>query len=251
MVKMIEVIGRRSDLTHAQFVRHLGTTHLDVVDRVPEFRNRVRRYGQNHLFIDSDEHVPIKGLPIFTDADAIIEVWWDSVADIGRAFEEPRYLEIIRPDELSFGDVPGAWGVTASDALVVERDGFAGLVKMFIFLMRRDGVSHSDFLTHWRDVRDSRLMATSAFRSLVGRFVENVVGQTPEESLPGMRSFDLVAELWFHSLQHVAKFCADPDIIAATVGTAADFTNRAQTRVYLAEENPAAALWLRKSQASS
>ncbi|PYO39953.1 MAG: hypothetical protein DMD33_19240 [Gemmatimonadetes bacterium] len=249
MLKLIEVIGRRADLTHEYFLKHLSTTHLEVVDRVPEFRNRVRRYMQNHLFVDPAELGPIKGLPIASNTDSIIEVWWDSFADIRRAFEEPRYFEIIRPDELAFGDVAGAWGVTAQDTLVTERNGFAGLMKVFIFLKRSPGISHSEFLSRWRAARDSRLIAAPAFRSLVGRCIENVVAQDPANALPGARPFDLVAELWLDSLQHVAQFAADPDVIAAIAGAQTDYTDRAQSLIYVGKENPAAAEWLRGSQA--
>ena len=250
MVKLLEVIGRRPDLTHAYFLKHLSTTHLEVVDRVPEFRNRVRRYMQNHLFVDPTELGSIKGLPIAVDTDSIIEVWWDSVADIRRSFEEPRYFEIIRPDELAFGDVAGAWGVTGQDTLVTERDGFAGLIKVFVFLKRSAGISHSEFLRRWRAARDSRLIAAPAFGSLVGRFVENVVAQDPADALPGAKPLDLIAELWLDSLQHVAQFAADPAVSGSIVGAQADYTDRAQSLIYVAKENPAAAAWLLRSQAA-
>jgi hypothetical protein len=249
MVKLIEVVGRRSDLTHAQFVKHLTTTHLEVVDRVPEFRSRVRRYMQNILYVEPSEIAPIKGLPISFNADSIIEVWCDSIADIRQAFTEPRYLQIIRPDELAFGDVPGAWGVTVNDTLVMERPGCADLIKLFIFLKRRDGISHPEFLSKWQDARDSQLMAAKTSRDRVGRFVENRVGQDAAESLPGMRVFDVVAEMWFNSVRHIAEFAADPNVIAATVGPQADFTDGTQTLFYVAEERPAAAEWLRRNQA--
>jgi hypothetical protein len=248
MLKLIEVVPRRSDLTHSQFIEHLSTTHLEVVDRVPEFRNRVRNYMQNHLFVDPNELATINGIPICLNGDAIIEVWWDGIADILGAFQEPRYLEIIRPDELSFGDVPGAWGVTTNDIDVMKRDGFSGRIKCFLFFKRRDGISHSDFLCLWREARDGRLMPARAFRNRVRGFVENLVGQDPAESLPGMKAFDLVAEFWFDSLQDVAEFTADPDVIASTVGASAAYTNRAQTLVYVAEEQPAAAEWLRRGR---
>lgn len=247
-IKLIEVVGRRPDLTHAEFIKHLSTTHLEVVDRVPEFRDRVRQYMQNHLFVDSGDLPVIEGIPIAFSTDSVIEVWWDSVDDIRRSFEEPRYMEVVRPDELSFGDVAGAWGLTTHDTVVMERKNFTGLIKIFAFLKRSDGISHSEFLGRWRGAREGRLMAARAFRSHVGRFVENEVAQDPADRLPGMKDYDLVAELWFESLQQVAEFAADPDAIAAIVGTGADYTNRAQMLIYVAEEKPATAAWLRRSQ---
>ncbi len=37
--------------------------------------------------------------------DGVAELWFDNPEEIARAFEEPRYLEIIRPDELKFVDL--------------------------------------------------------------------------------------------------------------------------------------------------
>jgi hypothetical protein len=248
MVKLLEVISRRADLTHAQFTRHQITTHLQVVSRVPEFLAPVRRYMQNHLFMEPHDLAAIKGLPICSTVDSIIEVWYDSVADCRRAFENPRYLEIIRPDELLFGDVEGAWGVTTADSTVMERNGFAGQIKVFIFLKRRKELTHAEFLIRWQDSRDHRLVAAKAYRDHVGRFEENVVGQEVAESLPGMRPFDLVAELWFDSLHQVAKWAADADVIAAIAGS--NYIDGTSTLIFVGEGQPAAAEWHRKSIAA-
>jgi hypothetical protein len=49
---------------------------------------------------------PVPGFPAQDEPpfDGIAELWFDSVEDIGAAFNHPRYLEIIRPDELKFVD---------------------------------------------------------------------------------------------------------------------------------------------------
>jgi len=204
---------------------------------------------QNLLLVDWNERAHINGLPISFKMDGIIEVWWDSVADIRRAFEEPRFLQMLQPDMLAFGDVGGAWGVTTNEVTVLQRGGFAGLNTMFIFLKRSDGIDHAEFMSRWRDVRDRKLMTSETFRSHVGRFVENLVGQDPADSLSIARPFDLVAELSFDSLRHLVEFAADPSVITATVGAGADHTDRAQTLIYIGESQPASAEWFRRSQA--
>jgi hypothetical protein len=249
MVKLLEVIGRRADLTHSQFLRHLSTTHLAVVDRVPEFRNRVRRYAQNHLYVNQVEIAPMKSLSVATNADAIIEVWWDSVAEIRRAFEEPRYMEVVRPDELSFGDVPGAWGVLARETVIVERETFAELTKIFIFLTRRDDLDRSCFLSRWRETREGHLVSAPAFQRLVRRFVENVVENEPANSLPGMRLCDLVIELGFDSLQNATQFALDAEVVAATAGWGLDYVEAGQTLTYVGSEHAGASEWLRRRDA--
>jgi len=34
-----------------------------------------------------------------------MELWFDSVEELEKVFQEPRYLEVIRPDELKFVDL--------------------------------------------------------------------------------------------------------------------------------------------------
>jgi hypothetical protein len=250
MVKLLEVIGRRPDFTHENFLKHQLTTHLEVVGRVPEFFKPVRRYMQNHLIIDVARLAPIQGLPICVATDSIIEVWYDAIADIHKAFQEPRYYEIIRPDELAFGDVTGAWGVATHELNVVERTGKSGRIKLFVFLKRRDGLSHEDFALQWRELRDRRFLPGKAFRAVVLRMDENWVTQDPVELLPGMRAYDLVLELWLDSHRDVARFAADPDVVGTLTGREASLSDPASTLIYLGEEQPAAAEWLRKAHAS-
>jgi EthD domain len=246
MVKLIEVIGRRPDLTHAYFLKHLSTTHLEMVDRVPEFRDRVRRYTQNFLLVDPSELATIQGLTVSTNADALIEVWYDRFSDMVAAFQEPRYFEILRPDELAFGDVPGAWGVVTDEASVMERSGFAGLTKLFVFVKRTDGISHATFRMRWGEARSQRLMLANAFRTCIGRYVENWVSQDPAETLPNAKPYDLIAELWLDFVKDVAEFAADRDVAAALGPGAGDYIDITQTRIYVAQESPASAEWLRK-----
>jgi hypothetical protein len=250
MVKLLEVIGRRPDFTHEKFLEHQLTTHLDVVGRVPEFFKPVRRYMQNHLIIDPAQIALIQGLPICVTTDSIIEVWYDAIADIHKAFQEPRYYEVIRPDELAFGDVAGAWGVATHDSNVFERPGKSGRIKLFVFLKRKDGVSHEDFTVQWRELRDRRFLPAKAFRDVILRMDENWVIQDPAQSLPGMKAYDVVLELWLDSNRDVAAFAADPDVVGTLAGREASYGDPAGTLIYLGEEQPAAAEWLRKTHAS-
>jgi hypothetical protein len=49
----------------------------------------------------------VPGFPALAAAfDGFAEIWFDSLEDVGREFTEPRYLEIIRPDEERFIDLP-------------------------------------------------------------------------------------------------------------------------------------------------
>lgn len=100
MVKLIICATRRSDITHEEFDSYWRERHAPLLKSVAEFARYVRKYVQCHL---------VKGTPPFGIAgsyDGVAELWFDSAEDAARAFSEPRYLEIIRADELKFVD-PG------------------------------------------------------------------------------------------------------------------------------------------------
>ncbi len=101
MVKFVACARRKAGMTTAEFQDYWKNRHGPLVRSVPEFWGYVRRYVQGHTLSD-----PVPGFPPQDDApfDGIAELWFDSVEDIGRAFSHPRYLELIRPDELKFVD---------------------------------------------------------------------------------------------------------------------------------------------------
>lgn len=101
MVKFVACARRKAGMTTAEFQGYWKNRHGPLVRSVPEFWGYVRRYVQGHTLSD-----PVPGFPPQDDApfDGIAELWFDSVEDIGRAFSHPRYLELIRPDELKFVD---------------------------------------------------------------------------------------------------------------------------------------------------
>lgn len=103
MVKFVACLRRKSGMGVAEFHRYWKDVHGPLVKSVPEFFRYVRKYVQSHTVSE-----PVSGFPAPTSPpfDGIAELWFDSVADIGKAFAEPRYLEVIRPDEYKFLDLP-------------------------------------------------------------------------------------------------------------------------------------------------
>ena len=99
MVKYIICATRKAGMTHEEFSAYWRNNHGPLVRSVPEFMRHVRKYVQCHLVSSA--------LPIGAtgDYDGVAELWFDSPEEIEKAFNEPRYLEIIRPDELKFADL--------------------------------------------------------------------------------------------------------------------------------------------------
>jgi uncharacterized protein (TIGR02118 family) len=98
MIKLIICANRRPDLTREQFDSYWRNQHGPLVKSVTEFARHVRKYVQCHL---ADSSVPFGIAGIY---DGVADLWFDSVDEATKAFSEPKYLEIIRADELKFVD---------------------------------------------------------------------------------------------------------------------------------------------------
>ena len=99
MIKYIICATRKAGMTHEDFSAYWRNQHGPLVRSVPEFMRHVRKYVQCHLV---EGAVPLGAA---SDYDGVAELWFDSVEELVTAFNEPRYLEIIRPDELKFVDL--------------------------------------------------------------------------------------------------------------------------------------------------
>lgn len=102
MINLIIAARRRSDITRDEFIRYWKEDHAPLVLSVLEFSRHLRRYVQHPVAADPDGHAAVLG--IMPDYDGIGELWFDDHASMVAAFNEPRYLEIIRPDEEKFLD---------------------------------------------------------------------------------------------------------------------------------------------------
>src|SRR6516164_10602127 len=99
MVKLIVCAKRKSGITHEEFGRYWRERHGPLVKSVPDFIRHVRKYVQCHIVSSSAP------LGAAADYDGVAELWFDNLEELNRAFSEPQYLEVIRPDELKFADL--------------------------------------------------------------------------------------------------------------------------------------------------
>jgi uncharacterized protein (TIGR02118 family) len=86
-------------MTRKEFDAYWQNQHGPLVKSVPEFMRHVRKYVQRHIVENS---VPVG---VAAPYDGVAELWFDSSEEIAQAFNEPRYLEIIRPDEHKFAEL--------------------------------------------------------------------------------------------------------------------------------------------------
>jgi uncharacterized protein (TIGR02118 family) len=102
MVTLVVCIRRKPGTTAEFFHHHWTEVHGPLVKSVPEFIRHVRKYVQYH--VAGGDAVPKGTVGHVSDYDGVAALTFDSAAAIEAAFSEPRYLEIIRPDEANFID---------------------------------------------------------------------------------------------------------------------------------------------------
>lgn len=101
MITMIIFVKRKAGLSPRAFSTYWFEQHAPLVRSVPEFMQHVRKYVQHHPAPASGAEAPFGNSG---DYDGVGEIWFDSRDSMATAFAEPRYLEIIRPDEEKFFD---------------------------------------------------------------------------------------------------------------------------------------------------
>ena len=99
MIKLTICAVRKFGMSHEEFDSYWRDVHGPLVKSVGEFTRHIRRYVQCHGIPSA---IPLGGEGPY---DGIAELWFDDVASIELAFNEPRYLEVIKPDERKFVDL--------------------------------------------------------------------------------------------------------------------------------------------------
>ena len=124
MITLIVFTVRRPDLNYKEFSEYWIDRHAPLVKSVPEFMRHVRKYVQHHRASGDELGTPFGNSP---DYDGVCEIWFDSRATMKAAFEEPRYLEIIRPDEQLFLDVGRCLSFIGDEHIMADTKSLAGI----------------------------------------------------------------------------------------------------------------------------
>lgn len=191
MVKLIFFCVRRPELSHDQYVRRLLEGHVPLALR---HHPTMRRYVVNVV-----EQSP----PGFPACDSIGELSFDDLADFReRLYDSPEGRAAIERDVASFLGGAHAYvtreyvrkdtgpsrplGVRASD------------LKMICPIVRRDGMSHDEFVRHWFDRHVPIALEHHPGQS---RYVTNVVDERLGDA---GEALDGIAELVFPSAEALA-----------------------------------------------
>ena len=121
MLTVLVAAKRRSDLSLEAFTDYWLNTHAPLVLSVPGFQQYLRRYVIYPLIGGTDEDDFVLGQ--FPGYDGIGELRFDDVESMKKAFNDPEYLEIIRPDEDKFLDRAGCLTFMTDERIQKELPG--------------------------------------------------------------------------------------------------------------------------------
>lgn len=100
MITLIVAAKRKAGMSREEFEDHWLNRHAPLVLSVPEFARHLKRYALYPLADDGEA----PGLGSLPGYDGVGQLWFESVDKMMEAFSEPKYLELIRPDEEMFLD---------------------------------------------------------------------------------------------------------------------------------------------------
>ncbi len=99
--------------TREDWIRYWIDVHGPLAHAIPEFTRHYGRYVHNYVLPS-----PIGAGGDDPDFDGIVEEWVESVDDFVACLREPKYLEIVRPDEVRFVDFARSHMMLAEEHVV-------------------------------------------------------------------------------------------------------------------------------------
>jgi uncharacterized protein (TIGR02118 family) len=103
MIKVSVILKRKSGMSPEEFHRYWHEVHGPLLLKQSALMRHVRKYVQCHSIAGAFAEMPDV---VSAQFDGIAELWGDNVDDVKRGLVEPAYVNVIRPDEEKFLDLP-------------------------------------------------------------------------------------------------------------------------------------------------
>ncbi len=210
MIKAIELVKARADRPQNRFHYHWRVVHGPLASAIDGFE----RYVQGHMIDPSVWLFPPSGYA------GLLEAWFVSAEEIGKALNSEHFVNKVKHDEYNFADLEGTLffvaedGFVDPDQIVVRTED----VKAALILTRLPELTREAFVKTLRKEIAPRLQEVCPLISKV------VVSETvPIASLTRGGPPDAILELWFDKL-------ADYDASASRYSLVADLVHPLCTR---------------------
>ncbi len=233
MMKMMILAPRRSGMSHAEFRRYVTEVHGPLVKSVPEVARDIRHYHYNFPIHGSADRA--FGHTLADHLDIVTQGWFDSREAQLANMAQPRYLEIVRPDEQRFAG-PGAVMHYTHEARVWDNDASVPGTKIFYFRRRRAGLTREEFQTAWRTQFFDAFSANRALPGIARKYLQNHALSEAEHPDGGStKFFDVIDEIWLRKPDALARLRDDFGSTAEVERLEAELLDPAFTRALVTE----------------
>lgn len=114
MVKLIIMCKRKTGLSREEFISHWKNVHASLAREDACFWSRVRGYTQNYC-------LPAEGVPANETWDGVVELWFDSKAEMNAAFSGEDTVRVLMADVDNFVDSGTSISVLAEENVILPR----------------------------------------------------------------------------------------------------------------------------------
>ena len=209
MIKLVCFFRRKVGMSREDFHSHWLSNHGALIRDTPELARHIVRYEQNHrLASDYDRDAP--DAPGF---DGSTIQWLDSMESFYGFVREPKYRELIAPDEERFIDRESiALLFTEVEDVKIGGSGPSvekATLKLLALLSRKPGISASEFHRHWAG-QHARLFAEppEVSRHILAYHQNHRLEKDYERD--GGGGIDGLAEQWYASAEEFNALLREP-----------------------------------------
>ena len=214
MLKFMLAAQRRPDTTQERYFYEWGIIHVSLMLQTPSVMDSFRRYVQHYSISGVDNDMLIYPLSPMN---------WDNMADhvvddyeaIGLPFKDQDYPNRMQPHK--FGSDNFTVELLDWETVYEEEGFYAGGVKLIHWLRKRPELSHEDFNAKWRE--HGKKMVETAPKGLIRKLViDKHVPMDPAVFKGTLFEFGNVGhyagveEIWFRSVEDVAKLRKDAEL---------------------------------------
>jgi uncharacterized protein (TIGR02118 family) len=237
MIKLAVLLKRKRGMSFEDFDTYWDGPHGDLVVGIPEFMRHVRRYTQSHI-VDPDyagEGMAWKR----ADFDGIAEVWFDDIKVMTKAFNEPRFVELVGADDANFIDPEAVSIMVTQEREKIPLNGDPR-VKLSVVIKRRAGMTFAEFDRYWDTTHANIVTSVPEFTRHVRRYVQSHLvadysGDGDASKLAtqwGAAAFDGIAELMFDSTTDMIAAFNEPKFMEKIAPDDEQFVDPSGTQLF-------------------